>query len=116
MSWTIPARHWRSYGSDPLPTGEQALDEPLNAFPSWFLPGRVRSLRPGADRQPAHMPRGDMPIRDIIARMRHDGCGGRTGKSELLTDIAGASSRPVRIVLRGPGRDPDASRNAESWL
>jgi hypothetical protein len=43
-----------------------------------------------------------MLIRDIIARMRHDGCGGRAGKGELLTGIEGASSRPVRkIVLRG---------------
>jgi hypothetical protein len=36
----------------------------------------------------------DMPIRDIIARMRHDGCGGRAGKVELMTGIEGASSRP----------------------
>ena len=50
----------------------------------------------------AHMKRSDMPIRDIIARMRHDGCGGRAGKAELLTGIEGASSRPVRrIVLIG---------------
>ncbi len=33
----VPKRHWRSYGNDPLPTGEQALDEPLRALPSWFL-------------------------------------------------------------------------------
>jgi hypothetical protein len=34
--------------------------------------------------------------------MRHDGCGGRAGKVELLTGIEGASSRPVRrIVLVG---------------
>ena len=31
-----PQRHWRSYGTDPLPTGE-ALAEPFSAFPSWFL-------------------------------------------------------------------------------
>ena len=43
----------------------------------------------------------DRSLRDIIARMRHDGCGGRAGKAELLTGIEGASSRPVRkIVLR----------------
>ena len=42
-----------------------------------------------------------MLIRAIIARMRHDGCGGRAGKVELMTGIDGASSRPVRkIVLR----------------
>jgi hypothetical protein len=34
-----------------------------------------------------------------IARMRHDGCGGREGKVELLTWIEGASSRPVRRIV-----------------
>jgi hypothetical protein len=49
-----------------------------------------------------HMKRGDIPIRDILARMRHDGCGGLAGKAELLTGIEGVSSRPVRkIVLLG---------------
>ena len=46
-----------------------------------------------------HLPHGDMLIRDIIARMRHDGCGGRAGKVELLTGIEGASSRPVRRIV-----------------
>jgi hypothetical protein len=42
-----------------------------------------------------------MLIRDIITKMRHDGCGGRAGKVELITGIEGASSMPVRkIVLR----------------
>ena len=35
-----------------------------------------------------------MLIRDIIDKMRHDGCGGRAGKAELLTGIEGVSSRP----------------------
>jgi hypothetical protein len=40
--------------------------------------------------------------RDIIARMRHDGCGGQAGKAELLTGIEGVWSLPVRrIVLLG---------------
>jgi hypothetical protein len=44
---------------------------------------------------------GALTIREIIASMRHDGCGGRAGRVELLTGIEGASSRPVRrIVLR----------------
>ena len=34
---TPPQRHWRRHGTDPLPTGAEALDEPFNAFPSWFL-------------------------------------------------------------------------------
>ena len=33
----LPLRHWRSYGNDPLPTGAEALEEPFDAFPSWFL-------------------------------------------------------------------------------
>jgi hypothetical protein len=33
--------------------------------------------------------------------MRHDGCGGRAGRVELLSGIDGVASRPVRrIVLR----------------
>jgi len=32
-------------------------------------------------------------LRDIIDRMRHDGCGGKARKVELLTGIEGASSR-----------------------
>jgi hypothetical protein len=40
-------------------------------------------------------------LRDILDKMRHDGCGGRAGKAELLSGIEGANSRPVRkIVLR----------------
>ena len=39
-----------------------------------------------------HSAQRDMQIRDIIARMRHDGCGGRAGRVELLTGIEGASS------------------------
>jgi hypothetical protein len=42
-----------------------------------------------------------MPIRAILAKMRHERCGGLAGKAELLTGIEGVSSRPVRkIVLR----------------
>ena len=42
-----------------------------------------------------------MPLRVLISRMRHQGCGGRAGKAELLTGIDGVSSRPVRrIVVR----------------
>jgi hypothetical protein len=48
-----------------------------------------------------HMQRSDMPLRAILDKMRHDGCGGLAGKAELLTGIEATSSRPVRrIVLR----------------
>jgi hypothetical protein len=41
-------------------------------------------------------------LRYILARMRHDGCGGRPARAELLTGIEGVSSQPVRrIVLMG---------------
>ncbi len=99
---TVPRRHWRSYGNDPLPSGTEALAEPFAAFPSWFL--RITCDRCGKDRMVAetHAPWRDRSLRDILARMRHDGCGGLAGKAELLTGIEGVSSRPVRkIVLMG---------------
>jgi hypothetical protein len=43
--------------------------------------------------------RRDLLIRDLPTKMRHDGCGGRPGRVELLTGIEGASSRPVRRNL-----------------
>jgi hypothetical protein len=99
----VPKRPWRSYGDAPLPSGQEALDEPFSAFPSWFL--RIECDRCGKVQMvnEVHMKRGaTMLIRDILERMRHDGRGGRAGKVELLTGVEGASSRPVRrIVLRG---------------
>jgi hypothetical protein len=77
----------------------EALGEPFAAFPAWFL--RIECDRCGKVQMvsEAHMKRGAMPIRDIIARMRHDGCGGRAGKAELLTGIeeqpVGAADRTV---------------------
>jgi hypothetical protein len=63
----VPRRHWRSYGDAPLPTGAEALDEPLCAFPPWFL--RIVCDRCGKERMIAetHMAHGAMRIRDIIA-------------------------------------------------
>ena len=63
----VPKRHWRSYDTDPLPTGREALDEPVRAFPSWFL--RITCDRCGKDRMLSmtHTPRRDMPIRDITS-------------------------------------------------
>jgi hypothetical protein len=31
-----PERRWRRYGTDPLPTAQEALQQPLAALPSWF--------------------------------------------------------------------------------
>ena len=40
-----------------------------------------------------------MMLRDILNRMRHDGCGGRAGKAELLTGIEDVSSHSVRRIV-----------------
>lgn len=97
-----PARHWRTYGDDKLPTGAEALDEPFSAFPSWFL--RITCDRCGKLQiiNEAHVARWrDRTLHDILGRMRHDGCGGLPGKAELLSGAEGVSGRPVRkIVLR----------------
>lgn len=77
------------------------MDEPFAAFPSWLL--RITCDRCGKDRMFAetHFARRDMQLRETIKRMRHDGCGGRAGKAELMTGIEGVTSRPVRkIVLK----------------
>jgi hypothetical protein len=40
-------------------------------------------------------------LADILGQMRHDGCGGRAARAELLIGIDSVSSRSVRrIVLR----------------
>jgi hypothetical protein len=100
---TPPTRHWRSHGTDPLPTPAEALGEPFSAFPSWFL--RIECDRCGKVQfvNESHAKFRDRTLRDILARMRHDGCGGLASKAELLTGIASASSRPVRriVVLDG---------------
>jgi hypothetical protein len=98
-----PQRHWRSYGTEPRPTAREALDRPLRAFPSWFL--KITCDWCGKDRMinEVHAPERprDMPLRVLLARARHEGCGGRAGRVKLLTGIDGVTSRPVRrIVLR----------------
>jgi hypothetical protein len=102
-----PGFVWRSYGDDPLPAPEDALQMSLKAFPSWFL--RIECDRCGKVRMlnQVHATAGQRILRlgDFIARARHEGCGGRALKAELLTGAEEVSSRPVRrIVLRAPGR------------
>ena len=99
---TLPGRHWRSYGTDPLPSPAEALQQPFSAFPSWFL--RITCDRCGkvVMHNESHAQRWrDRTLADILKRMRHDGCGGLPRRAELMTGIEAASSRPVRrIVLR----------------
>jgi len=100
----VPARHWRSYGDDPLPTPAEALAAPLSAFPSWFL--RMECERCGQDRyiHQVHMPPiwQDVTLERIVQRLSHDGCGGRAKVVELITAVAGSSQIvPRRIRLLG---------------
>jgi hypothetical protein len=96
-----PERHWRNYGTDPLPTPQEALQQPMRAFPSWFL--KITCDRCGKDSMlsEVHMSerRGGIVLRVLISRMRHDGCGGRAGRAELVTGVEGVSSRPVRRIV-----------------
>jgi hypothetical protein len=46
-----------------------------------------------------HTPRSDLPLRTILARMRHEHCGGRPAKAELLTGTEAASSGSVRRIV-----------------
>jgi hypothetical protein len=45
---TPPRRRWLSYSTGALPSGPEALGEPLAAFPSWFL--RITCERCGKER------------------------------------------------------------------
>ena len=107
---------WPSHGDYPLPSVEEALQASLRAFPSWFLRiecdrcDKVRMLKE------VHVTAGqrNMRLRDLLARARHEGCGGRVLKAEMIAGVEGVSStdwvgpdelslssRPVRrIVLR----------------
>ena len=96
-----PRHVWRPYGDDTLPSPEEALAQPFRAFPSWFL--KVTCKRCGRERvvNEAQTSWRDLLLRTILARMRHDGCGGLPARAELVTGVEGVSSRPVRrIVLR----------------
>jgi hypothetical protein len=101
----IPKRHWRTYGTDPLPTPAEALAEPFAVFPRWFL--RINCDRCGQQRMfsETHSAQRDMLIRDILYRMRHDGCGGRAA---ALKPRAG-SMRRTSCSTRSPHADRDAA-------
>jgi hypothetical protein len=56
------------------------MDEPFSAFPSWFM--RITCGRCGKDRVLSETHANAMRhARDIVFRMRHDGCGGGQGRS-----------------------------------
>ena len=69
-----------------------------------------------------HTPQRDRPIRDIIARMRHNGCLRRPGRLELLIGIKAAVGRRGCLYLLGtsaerpvqPAREQPYSRPARN--
>jgi hypothetical protein len=87
-----------------LPTAQDALMQPMRAFPSWFLRVKCGRCSKTMIHNEAHMSerqRG-MVLRVLLSRMRHQGCGGLPAKAELLTGVEGVASHPVRrIVLLG---------------
>jgi hypothetical protein len=85
-------------GADPLPTPEEAVDAPLSAFPSWLL--RMECATCGRERyiNEVLLPHWHDATLRVVARLHHEGRGGRPKLVELVTGIEGAS-RPVRRVL-----------------
>jgi len=100
-----PRPVWPPYGDYPLPSVEEALNASLRAFPSWFL--RIECDRCGKVRwlNEVHTSEAQrrMLLRDLLARARHEGCGGQAAKAELLSGSEGASSRWVRRILLRAG-------------
>ena len=86
----IPTRHWRTYGDYPLPTGAEALDEPFNAFPSWFL--RITCDRCGKVQMvnQVHYARPTMLIREILAK----GVSSKWGYDDTGGTVGRVDSRP----------------------
>jgi hypothetical protein len=100
MSRAVPTRHWRSYGDAPFAHSGRSYRRAVRGIPVVVPAHHLR--RCGKDRMlnEVHAPdrQRDMPIRVLLARARHEGCGGRAGRAELLTGIEGVSSRPVRKI------------------
>jgi hypothetical protein len=98
---------WPNHGTDRLPGRGEALRSPLKAFPNWYL--RVQCERCDGERYVSldHLIRrgpGHELVLLFIGRLRHDGCGGRPKLVELVTNVPGVSSKPIRrieLIRRG---------------
>ena len=100
----------------PAAHGRRGDERAVPGLPSWFM--RVTCDRCGKDRMvnEAHMKQGHMPIRDILKRMRHDGCGGIAGKAELLTGSrARPGGRPTYYNVRSAVREFAVALVAAHW-
>ena len=69
-----PERHWRRYGTAPLPPAQEAPQHPFRALPSWFL--RIECERCGKVTMLNEAHTGErrrkLPLNALLARMRHD--------------------------------------------
>src|SRR5215472_13351575 len=113
-----PQRHWRSYGTDPLPTAAEALQQPFAAFPSWFL--KITCDRCGKDRMldEAHATerQRDMPMRALRAvewRLRksdshrhHDtvAAEGQAGKQPAMGSASARNLQATRQIIKNAMR------------
>jgi hypothetical protein len=114
---TLPDRHWRSYGTEPLPTAAEALDQPFRAFPSWFL--RIECDRCGkvVMVNESHARWRDSRLADILAKMRHEGCQGRAAKRHRGHVVAaGASDRAAGgLTIRGVNSEDTKCTYSVMW-
>ena len=88
------SRHYGGVGPKNIPRAAPGGVSPLRAFASWFLHSTCDCC--GKDRMPVNetqTPRGNMLISEILER--HDGCGGRVAKAELLTPPWPATASPA---------------------
>jgi hypothetical protein len=59
---TLPLRHWRSYGIEPLSTAQEVMQQPMRDFPSWPSGSNATGAEDRADgrladeRPPPHAP------------------------------------------------------------
>jgi hypothetical protein len=104
---------WHNHSSDRLPGRNEALRAPLKAFPNWYL--RLQCERCDRERYVSEADLmekglGDEPVRLFIGRPRHEGCGGRPQTVELVTNIPGISSKPIRRIESVAARDRNRRR------
>ena len=52
-------------------------------------------------------------LRVLLSRMRHDGCGGRPARAELMTGIEAEFSRPARLLKVKPVRSSAKAGKSE---
>ena len=83
------ARRQRDVPRDEAPDRREGAEAVRQIPPATGAATATSNCRPAAKRS----------TRALLARMRHDGCGGIAGNAQLLTGIESASRRPVRKIV-----------------